>query len=339
MMRRLSIRRLVATSRHFTLLILLGASALAHGHAGHSGNEDDATVRAVLDPLPAELEGVRVQLRRTLAPQLLVANPGERPLTILDDNGRAFLRIGGGVVEADLGAAAFHRSNTLMAPGTFSADASRAPNWQEVEPAANWGWFDLRLRTDTVAVADTVRREGKSADVGEWRIPVQYGDTRSAISGRFQFVPEPTGIPEARVTNALASNVVVRAMNGSARAGLFLSYAGDAALVVHGADAEPMLRFDERGVAVNRHSTTWQQAAPAGAPGYEAGNGVSWAEVSSQPRYGWVDPRIGHLGEVESDDNDNVIKRWSIPVTIGEREDAIEGVTEWKPVAPIARAP
>ena len=338
MMRRLSIRRLVVASRHLSLLILLGASALAHGHAGHSGDEDSATVRAVLGPLPAELEGLRVQLRRTLAPQLLVANPGKQPLTVFDDNGRAFLRIGAEGVEADLGAAAFHRSNTLMAPGTFGADASRAPNWQVVEPAANWGWFDLRLRTDAVAVADGVREQGKTAEVGEGRIPVQYGDTRTAIRGHFQFVPEPTGIPEARVTNALAPEVGVRAMNGSARAGLFLSYSGDAPLVVRGADAEPMLRFDARGVSVNRHSVTWQKAAPAGAPSYEAGSDVSWTAVSSQPRYGWVDPRIGYLGEVESEDTDTVIKRWSIPVTIGEREDAIEGVTEWKPVAPIARA-
>ena len=327
--------RPLSSGRLFFALLLCLCTGLAFAHGG---DEDKATVEAKLDPLPAELDGLQIQLRRTLAPQLLVANPTDRELTVLDENGRAFLRIGPGEVEADLGAAAFHRTNTLMAPGAIAADASHAPRWQTVEPAPNWGWFDLRLRTDAVEVAHAVVDRGKRAEVGQWSIPVRFGDQQSAITGRFEFVPKPGGIPEARIadTGALGQVALVRAMNGSARTGLFLSYRGDQPLVVHGAADEPMLRFDSDGVAVNRHSPTWKEIAPAGAPRYQAGDGTDWARVSSQRSYGWIDPRAGFTGTVESADEASVLKRWTIPVTLGERASAIEGVTEWKPVEPLA---
>ena len=340
MMAAISTRRLAIAGRCFALSLLMCLCTPANAHGGGHSDDNDATVRAVLDPLPASLEGVRVQLRRTLAPQLLISNETRQPLTVFDDDGRAFLRIGSGQVEADLGAAAFHRSNTLMAPGAFAADASQAPNWQVVEPAPHWGWFDLRLRSSDVAVPDDIQRHGKRAQVGQWRVPVQLGDERTAITGRFEFVPEPQGIPEARVTatGPLASSTLVRAMNGSARSGVFVSYRGEQALLVYGAYDEPMLRFADSGVDVNRHSETWQQIAPAGAPNYIAGEDADWATVSTQPNYGWVDPRIGFVDEVAATDESVVLKRWSIPIQLGEQRATIDGITEWKPVTPLAKA-
>ena len=337
MIRLSSLSRPLASGRLFIGLcfVLWAGFVFAHG-----GDDDKAPVEAALAPLPAELDGIQVQLRRTLAPQLLVANPTDKELTVFDSDGRAFLRIGPGETQADLGAAAFHRTNTLMAPGAIKADASKAPNWQTVEATPNWGWFDLRLRTDAVAVPHQIVDRGKRAEVGQWSIPVQLGDQKASITGHFAFAPKPGGIPEARIADAgaLGDIALVRAMNGSARIGLFLSYRGNEPMIVHGAVDEPMLRFDSTGVSVNRHSPTWKDVAPAGAPPYQAGDGTDWAQVSSQRSYGWVDPRAGHLGTVEATDETSVIKNWTIPVTVGDSQSAIEGVTEWKPVKPLAKA-
>ena len=309
-------------------------------HAHGDGASESGDLRPIMNPLPSELTGIRVQLRRTLAPQLLVSNDTDRLLTIFDHDDRPFLRIGHGEVQADLGAAAFHRTNTLMAPGAIAEDASEEARWRVVEPEPNWGWFDLRLRTDSVDVPETIRGHGKRATLGAWSIPVQLGDSRYTITGHFEFVPEPGGIPEARIADigALGQSALVRAMNGSARTGLFLSYRGDQPLVVHGIGDEPMLRFDANGVAVNRHSLTWKKVVPAGAPRYRAGEGTDWEILSPQRSYGWIDPRAGFTGTVEAADEASVIKRWRIPITIGDTTSAIEGITEWKPVQPVAEA-
>lgn len=312
----------------------------AHGHGGGS-DEDKGTVRAVLDPLPPELSSLRVQLRKTLAPQLLVANPTGQPLTIADENGRNFLRIGPDTTEGDLGTAAFHRTNTLMAPGAIAADASSNPRWTVVEATPNWGWFDLRLRTDPIDLPHQVVDAGERASVGQWSVPVRLGDTDSAISGHFEYVPTANGIFEAQVVDvgALNGQALVRAMPGSARPGLFLSYRGDAPLTLVGEQDEPFLRFSSQGVEANRHSPTWGMVAPAGSPSFienKEGANVQWAMISDGQSYGWIEPRAAHAGTVEHPTRAGVVKRWQIPIRVGGSNSRIEGITEWFPVEPVA---
>ncbi|WP_336368628.1 hypothetical protein [Marinobacter sp. C2H3] len=318
--------------------LLWTAGAYGHGADAESGK---GTVRVVLDALPPELAALRVQLRRTLAPQLLVANPTDQPLTVSDEQGRAFLRIGPEATEGDLGAAAFHRSNTLMAPGTIPADASGKPRWTMVEATPNWGWFDLRLRTDPVDVPHSVVDAGKRATVGRWSVSVTLGGTASAIAGHFEYVPPARGIAQAQVTDtgALQGLALVRAMPGSARPGVFVSYRGNKPLTLMGAEGEPFLKFSRNGVETNLHSPTWATVAPPGSPGFVAaaeGAGARWASVSRSRSYGWIEPRAASAGPIEDADRPQVIKHWNIPLRIGDTASRIDGVTRWVPVANVA---
>lgn len=327
------------------LCVLIATNLLwavtAYGHGGGGPDEDKATVRAVLDPLPPELLSLRVQLRKTLAPQLLVSNPTDRPLTIKDETGRSFLRIGPDNTEGDLGAAAFHRTNTLMAPGAIPADASVEARWAVVEATPNWGWFDLRLRTDLVEVPHQVVDAGKPATVGHWSVAVQLGETDSMISGHFEYVPPANGIVEPAVVDvgALKGQALVRAMPGSARPGLFLSYRGDATLTLLGEQGEPFLRFSQQGVEANRHSRTWARAAPAGAPSFverKDGADTRWATISAGRSYGWIEPRAAFAGTVDEPARPAVVKRWQIPIRLGDTSSRIEGRSHWIPVKPVA---
>lgn len=329
----------------FFVAFLTGAltvlwAAVAHSHGGGS-DEDNGSVRAVLDPLPPELSSLRVQLRKTLAPQLLVANPTDQLLTVNDEAGRPFLRIGPEHTEGDLGAAAFHRTNTLMAPGAIPAEASGDPRWTVVEVTPNWGWFDLRLRTDAVDLPHQVVDAGERAPVGKWSVPVRLGDTESVISGSFEYVPTAAGIVQAQVvdTGVLTGQALVRAMPGSARPGLFLSYRGDSPLTLMGEQDEPFLRFTPQGVEANRHSPTWGMVAPAGSPSFVENKGnteARWARISDGRSYGWIDPRAAYAGKIEDPTRSGVVKRWQIPILIDETSSHIQGVTEWFPIEEVA---
>ncbi|MFC4259698.1 hypothetical protein ACFOZ5_11720 [Marinobacter lacisalsi] len=316
-----------------TLTLLWAVTAHSHG-SGSDG--DKGSIRAVLDPIPPALSELRVQLRKTLAPQLLVANPTDKSLTIHDKAGRPFLRIGPEHTEGDLGAAAFHRTNTLMAPGAIPAEASGDPRWTVVEATPNWGWFDLRLRTESVDPTHQVIDAGERAPVGQWSIPVRLGETESVISGHFEYVPAPAGLVQAQVVDigALKGRALIRAMPGSARPGLFLSYRGNSPLVLMGEQDEPFLRFSSRGVEANRHSPTWARVAPAGAPSFldnQADAEARWAKVSDGQSYGWIEPRAAHADMVDDPTRPGVVKRWQIPIRIGDSSSRIEGLTEWFP--------
>lgn len=312
----------------------------AHTH-GHSSGPAEGGVNAVLGPLPPALSSLRVQLRTTLAPQLLVANPTDQILTVNDEAGRPFLRIGPDGTEADLGAAAFHRTNTLMAPGAFAAEASEQPRWATVEASPNWGWFDLRLRTEAIEPPHPVVDAAVREQVGQWSIPVRLGDTDSVISGHFEYVPAPAGTVQARIVDmgALKGQALLRAMPGSSRPGLFVSYRGESPLTLMGEQEEPFLRFSPDGVEVNRHSPTWAQIAPAGAPRFVAGKDgadTDWVKVSGSRSYGWIDPRAAYSGQVEDPSRSSVVKRWEIPIRIGDRSSLIQGETDWLPIQSVA---
>lgn len=334
--------RLVATPalrgwRGFVMcgLLLLCASG-AWGHGGHHDSDIPGSVVPVLGSLPEGLKGLRVQLRETLAPQLIITNPTDKTLTVYDTQGRAFLRIGDGRVKGDLGAAAFHRSYTLMAPASIPADASIEPHWQVVESKPHWGWFDLRLRTGQVEVPHDIAQAGKRARVGQWSIPVKLGATRTRISGYFAFVPTPHGIAQARIRDrgALTDKALVRAMAGT-RPGVFLLYRGDKPLTVMGQYGEPFLRFTSEKVKVNRRSATWAQVASAGKPKplpAAKGSKPRWAQVSRSSGYGWIEPRAAFSGTVSNPRQSNIVKHWKIPVRIGDRQSTIRGVTLWVPV-------
>ncbi|MCL7945557.1 hypothetical protein [Marinobacter sp. ATCH36] len=330
--------RLLVAFLTATLTLLWAATAHSHGS---DSDGDKGSIRAVLDPIPPALSQLRVQLRKTLAPQLLVANPTDKSLTIHDEAGRPFLRIGPEHTEGDLGAAAFHRTNTLMAPGAIPAEASEDPRWAVVEATPNWGWFDLRLRTEVVDLPHKVIDAGERSPVGQWSIPVRLGDTESLISGHFEYVPAPAGIAQAKVVDigALKGQALIRAMPGSDRPGLFLSYRGDSSLVLMGEQDEPFLRFSSQGVEANRHSPTWANVAPAGAPSFldnQAGAEARWAKVSDGQSYGWIEPRAAYADRVENPKRPGVVKRWQIPIRIGDSSSRIEGLTEWLPVESIA---
>ncbi|OHY81135.1 hypothetical protein [Marinobacter sp. AC-23] len=228
-----------------------------------------------------------------------------------------------------------------MAPGAIPADASGDPRWTVVEATPNWGWFDLRLRTDAIDLPHEVVESGERAFVGQWSVPVRLGDTESVISGRFEYVPTAVGIVQAQVVDvgALKGQALVRAMPGSARPGLFLSYRGDSPLTLMGEQGEPFLRFSPQGVEANRHSPTWGMVAPAGAPSFVANKAdaeVRWAQVSGGSSYGWIEPRAAYADTVEDPTRSGVVKRWKIPISIGDKRSLIEGVTEWFPVEPLA---
>ena len=110
MLSELASRRAVAARRalHW-IAALAGAVVLAPAVASAHGPDPGAELVVRLDPLAPELAGVRAQVHRTVAYQLVIENTTDRVLEVLDERGVAFIRIGPSGVEGNLAAPAWYR--------------------------------------------------------------------------------------------------------------------------------------------------------------------------------------------------------------------------------------
>jgi hypothetical protein len=323
---------------------LIGASlclmqVAAPGTAGAHPARDD--VRIVLDGIEPPVAGLRVQVFDDhLAPQLVLENNSGRVLEIFDEDGRPFVRIRDAGVEADFAAGAWYRS---VSPGGAAIPAAaRAPDaaadWRAVRALPSWGWFDPRIARERAGAPAT---SGEARALGAWAIPARLGAQAIAIRGQFLYQPRPAGVFAARLTSAaeLAPQVRVTLSPGRPPA-LLLENTGAQPVTVLGAGGEPFLRVSADGVEANLASPTWQDlgryrglvetggAIGAGAP--------RWQRVSLAPRYSWLEPRA-HLPAVgpaapRPDNTRAKVMGWQVPLELGVRRLAIQGVVEWVPL-------
>ena len=313
--------------------------AVAFAHGPDAGGEFDVR----LDPLAPELAGVRAQVHRTVAYQLVIENTTDRVLEVLDERGIAFIRIGPTGVEGNLAAPAWYRGyapDGRVPPSLLERIKAGKPpeaRWVRARREPTWGWFDARLDAEANETAHDARR---------FEVPVRIGGVASALRG--QFVPQPkrTGTLSARLLSPreLAPGVHISLVPG--RAGSFLLQSeSPEPITVLGRDGEPFVRLTSAGVEANLHSATFAEAArlrggASLALEPQADAPPHWERLTNVPSYGWVDLRTAYA---ESDVAEAVatggkrveLLRWVVPVRIGAAEDApvvrVEGVTEWKP--------
>lgn len=279
-------------------------------------SEDSRPLLPDIDPLPPALNGIMVEIRQTENPQIVVFNLTPEPLTILDDSGRAFLRLDQLGVHGDYASEAFHHSR-YAEPRPLPNNAHGAPRWYAISPSPSWGWFDTRLR---------VPAQDKIASPKRWRIPVRLGDTKTYISGHFlsaaaEHVNQRVII---RTPDIGIEQLSVHAMAGQ-RPGVFVHNRGMATFTVTGVENEPFLSFRPGKVMVNSHSPTWEKAAPPETPAPytpSADKTPYWVVVSGVGGFGWADPRV------QTATSPPALKQWVIPIQHGGMRRQIEGTTE-----------
>jgi hypothetical protein len=330
-------------SRRARISAAIAAALLTPAIAAAHGPDSGGDVDVRLDPLAPELAGVRVQVHRTVAYQLVVENTTDRVLEVIDERGVAFVRIGPTGVEGNLSAPAWYRGYApegRVPPSLLERlkkGESPEPRWVRARREPTWGWFDARIDP-----------EAKRAEHGQraFAVPVRICGTASALRGRF--VPEPPrkGTLRARLLSGseLAPGVRISLVPGRAASFLLQSESHETVTVL-GRDGEPFVRISPAGVEANLRSATFAEVARlrGGADlalEPQADAPTQWQRLTDVPSYGWVDLRTAYP---ESDVPAAVaagrerveLLHWSVPIRIGAADEApvvrVEGVTEWNP--------
>jgi hypothetical protein len=276
----------------------------------------------------------------------------DQAVSVLDENNRAFLRIGRAGVEADDAAPAWFTS--AVAPNASGlvrlpdgVGPGTPPHWRPVSRATAWAWFDPRIRSEPGAVTPDMVRKAVPVRLQDFSIPLRVGDHLAQLKGYVEFEP-----PRGRYVHTLLSperpapGVEIGLLAGQAVPTLTVRNESGRPVTVLGADGEPFLRAGSS-VEANLASPTWVQvgralgstpktlADPAATPQWERisdGHLMSWTDFRSRPPD--AEPQIAGLrnGRVE-------VRRWTIPLRIGDEPAEIRGVTAFEPFRPPGQRP
>ncbi len=315
-------------------MVSLGGTALGH--------EEIGGVRNVLDEVDPPLPGVTIQVRISVADQLVVANPTGTELAVLGEQGEPFLRIGPDGALANVRSPTWFRSNdpTGAFPVSPRADADAAPEWLRVAREPAWGWFDHRLHRVQLGVLPP---SDEPVELERWEVPMRYGDRNVVVRGRREYRPARGAFRTVVTDQVEGAEATVLA---GTLPGIFLRVTGDETLTLLEEGDVPFARIGPEGAEVNETSATWSLtasarsgAAPAGDVGTRAA--PRWKRIAPDPFLGWLEPRTRYQAEeppraVLEAGREQVVHRWSIPVRIGDERHMLAGTTSWVPAHPQA---
>lgn len=306
--------------------------SLSWWHAPAFAHESDPRLVFTLDAIsPPPPPGIVIRVRPGIAEEVIAQNPTTKPLTVIGNLNRPFLRISATGVQADLGSPDWYLTNSPTGSALVPSSAGpRAPaHWVTVSRSNSWGWFDHRLHPQTLDLPSTIRRTTR---VAEWQIPVDYEGRRSIVSGHTDVLPL---VGAFTVTaDPAPTGLVVSALPGRLP-GLFLSDPSGLPAVVFGSDGQPFFRLDQHGVEVDEGSPSWVEDQRA------RGNLVptvtsrpQWRRISATPSISWLDPRLRYPRDIPRDPTVAAdIQRWAVQLTLQGRRAALTGLIRWTPAA------
>lgn len=324
------------------LLALPGRPASAH-----SG--DAAT--PIFETMTPTAPGIDVKIVYSANYELLVTNSGPQDITFLADSGEPFLRIGPKGVAGNFASPTFYDSNSPEGSGAYPPQAKPGagvpPIWRTMAVQPSWGWYDHRLHPAGQVVPPDVIKADKVAVLGRWKVPFTLGDVPGGLEGRFEYDP-PRGAYSAvqKSSPTPADGLKMQVVSAPTVPAIFVENLSPDPVVILGQAGEPFARIGPKVSEVNTKSPTWaaiQQAlgkspsdtADASAP-------PTWQPVADSPRWSWVDfraaaPKTDPPAAVVDRGKTVTVKEWSIPYLLGDRRQAVEGVTRWVPIAELRR--
>lgn len=276
-----------------------------------------------------KLEGVIVELHQDapFAPQLVMANHSGKLLEILDDDGRAFLRISPRGAEGDLAAEAFHRSRISGGDAVAKDKLSGKPRWRQLSAEPSYGWFDPRIATGPIEIPAGVRNAGGEMPFGEWSIPLRLGGENKALAGYFVYLPPAQG----RVVSVLVSpmqlapGISVQLAPGSVPAIMLTNKTAQEVSVLD-STGQPFLRIGPKGTLARLDSPDWR-AANADAPR----EGRGWQTVSKARNYVWLEPRARYSDPAPAQTQPARLGEWTVPLVVAGAPLALRGAWDWQP--------
>jgi hypothetical protein len=145
------------------------------------------------------------------ADRLLLRNHTGKTVTIYGYEGEPYARVlANGTAEQNVRAPATYLNTNFYAQVTVPpiASSSAPPKWEVVDRTGEFEWHDHRIHWMSPIPPESVRHDTKRALIFDWKVPIEVGSTKGAISGQLFWTPENSKAPLAII---IAGAVIVLA--------------------------------------------------------------------------------------------------------------------------------
>jgi hypothetical protein len=327
------------------VLVLALTTALtgmvAPSASGHGG---DMLAKPIIERVRPQVEGVVAEVAFSVNFEVILENKSPTEVSVIAPTGEAFLRIGPQGVFANWTSPFWFDSNSPAGAGRMpdwvKPGPENPPDWRRVSADPSWGWYDHRLHPVERYVDPKIKAKRQTARLGNFSIPIRYGDQDGGIEGYFEYKP-PLGSWKTvlKSSETPAEGVKVGIVSSNIIPALYVENNSPKTVTVLGREDEPFVRLGPK-AEVNVASPLYVEIAQAKGETPNASADAqappNWQEVGTRPRYGWLELRARPPSEppkkaVESKSSTDVVK-WSVPMVIGEERVKLAGVTQFVPL-------
>jgi hypothetical protein len=327
--------------------LVLGLAAVLTGLVappadGHGG---DMLAQPIIERVRPEVDGMVAEVAFSVNFEVILENKTSTEVSVVAPTGEAFLRIGPQGVFANWTSPFWFDSNSPAGAGRtpdwVKPGPEHAPDWRRVSAEPSWGWYDHRLHPVERYVDPEIKKKRQAARLGDWSVPIRYGDQDGGIEGYFEYKP-PVGSWKTvlKSSDTPAEGVKVGIISSNIIPALYVENNSPKTVMVLGREGEPFVRLGPK-AEVNVNSPLYVEIAQAKgetpSQPADAKAAPNWNEVGSRPRWGWLELRARPPTEppkkaVESKRATDIVK-WSVPLVVGEEQIKLSGVTQFVPIA------
>ncbi len=327
-------KRLSRKVLHLACFFLLGQFSMAPSAFAHA--DHPSTIVPLFNNLSQLPSGVTLSIVKSVDHQLVMRNTSTHTVEVLDDSGRAFIRVEPQGAYVDVNAVALYRTQGPIGSKVPDriADGKAAADWKKVSEPSEFGWFDERIRIKDLEDADprSLKSHAKPytspsgqhlVSLGTFMIPVRIDGQPLRLRGNKILAPEPTGLWQQQLLKEPDwPEVSVIVATGGAPAVILKNESPREVTVMDDAH-QPLLRISSAGAYGNTSHPWWPRLNIAGSGSgdpLDAGQTQSterWVKDSDGNQLPWVDPRLRTFDSPLSQTNTakpGTQEAWSIPL-------------------------
>jgi hypothetical protein len=195
-------------------IALSPAAASAMGAAGAAEDSSSPVndqgssfhYRSEIRSVTPQARGLSVRVLQ-FADRLLLVNHTGKTVTIFGYDGEPYARIlANGTTEQNRRSPATYLNQSFFGDINVppQANASAAPSWQVIDRTGQLEWHDHRIHYTSPATPPQVKDKGKRTLIFDWKVPIEVGSDRGAITGQLFWAPESSKTPLAAILIGVA---------------------------------------------------------------------------------------------------------------------------------------